>query len=48
MIDIKLIIDMLQTSDITSGEVAIAKGRKILPFNYNEFKQLIKIKRNGY
>jgi len=48
MIDIKSIIDMLQTSDINSEEVAFAKGRYNLPTNYKEIKQLIKLRKNGY
>lgn len=47
MIDIKLIINMLQTSDVISEEVAIAKGKYNLPFNYKEYKQYLKLRKNG-
>lgn len=48
MIDIKSIIEMLQSSDIISEEVAFAKGRRNLPLTFKEVKQLIKIRKNGY
>lgn len=48
MIDIKSIIDMLQTSDVISEEVAFAKGRYNLPSNFKQIKQLIKLRKNGY
>ncbi len=48
MIDIKLIIKMLHTSDIISEDVAIAKGKYNLPMTYTQLKQHLKIRKNGY
>tara|TARA_R110002049_G_scaffold27684_1_gene95165 strand:+ start:450 stop:596 length:147 start_codon:yes stop_codon:yes gene_type:complete len=47
MIDIRTIIKTLQTSDVISEEVAIAKGKYNLPMNYKEFKQYLKLRKNG-
>ena len=47
MINIKLLIQMLGSSDINSEDLAIAKGKYEMPSNLNDLKQLIKIRRNG-
>ena len=50
MIDIKLIINMLgmiDSSEIKSEELSIAKGEYNLPMTYNEFKQYLKLRKNG-
>lgn len=47
MINIKLLIQMLGSSEINSEDLAIAKGKYEMPSNLNDLKQLIKIRRNG-
>ena len=47
MINIKLLIDMLSASDITSEDLAIAKGKYELPSNWKELKNVLNIRKNG-
>jgi len=47
MINIKLLIQMLSSSEINSEDLAIAKGKYEMPSNLKDLKQLIKIRRNG-
>ena len=46
-IDIKLIIDLLQTSDFVSEDVAIAKGKYKLAESFSELRTNYKNRRNG-
>ena len=46
-IDIKMIIDLLQTSDFKSEELAIAKGKNKLAESFSELRTNYKNRRNG-
>lgn len=47
MIDIKLMIKMLESSEITSEDLAIAKGKFEMPSNLKELKKTYKLNKNG-
>ena len=47
MINIKLLVQMLSSSEITSEDLAIAKGRFEMPSNLKELKRTYKLLNNG-
>jgi len=46
-LDIKHLVQMLGQSEITSTDLAIAKGKYEMPSNYKELKRTINIYRDG-
>jgi len=46
-LNIKHLIEMLGQSEITSTDLAIAKGKYEMPSNYKELKRTINIYRDG-
>jgi len=48
MIHLKQIVELLKSSDdITSEEIAFAKGKYNLALNWSDIKQQFKLRRNG-